>query len=45
VIALIFYFFARHFRAHRKFRTNVKIAKRKLNDITMKLNMVRTKID
>ena len=45
VVALIFYFFARHFRAHRKFRTNVKIAERKLDAIIEEHNKVMNEID
>ena len=45
LISLIFYFFARHFRAHRKFRINVKIAERKLDAIIEEHNKVMNEID
>lgn len=45
LIALIFVFFGRRLRAHRKFRTNVKIAERKLDAIIEEHNKVMNEID
>lgn len=45
IVALIFIFYGRRLRAHRKFRTNVKIAERKLDAIIEEHNKVMNEID